>query len=252
MRRYGMKKVITLFIVCILLITSVPKSNAADDITNHLFENEMRVLISKGILQGDGTGIYRPDDSITRAEFAALIVRALELEPVISAEFSVAASSEQLYKDVHPDDWYYSAIDTAAKMGIVKGYPDGIFKPKTLISRQEMAAMTYRAIDSKGILSSPANITFTDKSSIYVDFLDPIQRLVSLEIMEGTDDHTFLPLDKATRGQTAAVISRMLTRIESTVASDDAYEIVEFNPDGSTKTVKRFAEFSTAKSNVAE
>ena len=244
-----MKKAISIFIVFFLLIMSVPKANAADDITGHFFENDMRFLIEKGILKGDGTGIYRPDADVTRAEFAAFMVRALNNEPVTSAEFSVAAT-EPLFNDVNPQDWYYSEIDAAVKMGLVAGYPDKSFKPNNVISRQDMAVITYEAIKSKGILSNPVSLDFKDKNAIQDYALDAIQHLVSLGILHGNDDNTFAPLANTTRGQTAIVIKGMLNLKKPPVV-DESYKVVEFNQDGTTKELRSFADFNTAKSKVA-
>ena len=243
-----MKKILSGLLVVSLLTIPVQPSFAADDIEGHLFETEMRSLISDGILEGYGSGIYEPDKSITRAEFITLMVRALDLQPAVTAEFSVAATEGPLYKDVtNPQDWYYSAIQIAAKSEIVKGYPDGTFQPNALISRQEMAVMTFRAIDSKGIFSAPANKDFTDKTKIGVDYFDAIQRLVSLGIIQGNADNSFTPLANTTRGQTAAVIYRTLALVDSTV--NDGYTIVEFNQDG-TKKISSFKDFKSARNNI--
>ena len=243
-----MKKILSGLLTVSLLTIPVQPSFAADDIEGHLFETEMRSLISDGILEGYGSGIYEPDSSITRAEFITLMVRALNLQPAVTADFSVAASEGPLYKDVtNLEDWYYSAIQIAAKSEIVKGYPDGTFQPNALISRQEMAVMTFRAINSKGIFSSPANIDFTDKTKIGIDYFDAIQRLVSLGIIQGNADNSFNPLANTTRGQTAAVIYRTLQLVDSTV--NNGYNIVEFNQDG-MKKIKSFKDFDRAKNNI--
>jgi len=244
-----MKKAVSICLAVCLLLFSVPKADAAaDDISGHFFEKEMRFLISEGILQGYGPGIYKPDGSITRAEFAAMVIRALELDSVESAGVSIAEDSELSYSDVNPTDWYYSVIQSAAKQGIVKGYPDGTFLPNIQISRQEMAIMIFRAIDSKGIISNPSELTFTDKAQIGPSFLDAVQRLVNLGIMGGNPDNTFAPLAQATRGQTAAVISRMLIKINPTL--EKSFSVVEFNSDGSKRLISSYADFNTAKNNV--
>ena len=147
-------------------------------------------------------------------------------------------------------DWYYSEIDAAVKMGLVAGYPDKSFKPNNVISRQDMAVITYEAIKSKGIFSNPVNLDFTDKNAIQNYALDAIQRLVSLGILHGNDDNTFAPLANTTRGQTAIVIKGMLNLKKPPVV-DESYKVVEFNQDGTTKELKSFADFNTAKSNVA-
>ena len=244
-----MKKILSGLLVVSLLTIPVQPTSAADDIGGHFFETEMRFLNSKGILLGDDQGKYNPDHSITRAEFAAMIVRALELEPVQTAEFSKASEvSEVIFTDVtNPDDWYYTPINIAYQSGIIKGKGDGTFKPTDPITRQEMAVMAFRAIQSKGIITTAANLTFADNHEIGSAYYDAVQRLVGLQIMQGNDDNTFSPLANSTRAQTAAVIYRMLNEINSTV--NNGYSIVEFNQDG-MKKIKSFKDFDRAKNNI--
>ena len=245
-----MRKILSGLLVVSLLTIPAQPSFAADDIEGHYFVNEMRYLNSKGIFLGDDQGKFNPDHSITRAEFAAMIVRALELEPVQSAEFSIASEvSKAVFTDVtNPDDWYYTPINIAYNSGIVKGKGDGTFKPTDYITRQEMAVMATRAIHLKGIFTNAANLTFADNQEIGSAYYDSVQRLVDLKIMEGNDDNTFSPLKNSTRAQTAAVIYRMLDKIDSTV--NNGYSIVEFNSDGTPNKLKYFTNFETAKNQM--
>ncbi|MCA1041638.1 S-layer homology domain-containing protein [Bacillus infantis] len=245
-----MKRIIVAVVSVFLLLVHVPRSYAADDITNHYFEKDMRTLIAMDILGGYGPGVYKPDNTVTRAEFAALIVRALELQPTQTAEFSVAQSAVPLFKDVQPENWYYAAVDSAVKAGLVGGYPDGTFLPNKNISRQEMAAMINRALTARAIFSQPAALNFKDNDKINPIFEDSIQRLLFLGIMSGNSDNTFGPLTKTTRGQTAAVLNRMLKAVNP--PKNLEYKVALINSDGSPIVLREFDSFQSAKNSAVD
>lgn len=203
-----MKRFFIIMMSIILLTIHAPKSFAADDITGHYFESAIRTLVSKGIMDGYGDGVYMPDKAVTRAEFAALVIRALGEQ---SSE--TASTAETQLTDVVPGTWYYSAVNAAVSAGIVGGYPDNTFKPNREISRQEMAAMIMRAISTKNIYSEPAPLNFKDASQINPIYKDVIQRLLYLGVMSGNGDNTFGPKTSTTRGQMAAVLLRMVKLI---------------------------------------
>ena len=75
---------------------------------------------------------FNPDGEITRAEFAALLVRSLGLN-----EETDALS----FTDVGPDEWYTGVIGAAVSSGLINGYKDGTFRPDALISREQMVTM---------------------------------------------------------------------------------------------------------------
>jgi beta-N-acetylglucosaminidase len=245
-----MKRVLVSIIAVFLFLVQAPVSYAADDIDGHYFENDMRVLIAKGILGGYAPGVYKPDKTVTRAEFAAFIVRSLEMQPVQSSEMSVASLATPLFKDVTPDQWYYASVTTAANSGLVGGYPDGTFQPNKEISRQEMAAMIIRAINTKGVFSQPATLNFIDSDTINPIFKDAVQRLIFLGVMSGNADNTFGPLTKTTRGQTSAVLNRMMAVVNP--PQNLEYKVAIFNSEGNPIIIREYDSFDKAKASVVD
>ncbi|PWW31249.1 S-layer family protein [Cytobacillus oceanisediminis] len=245
-----MKRILLGIVTVFLLLAHAPSTFAADDITGHYYETDMRVLIAKDILGGYGPGEYRPDQQVTRAEFAALVVRSLELQPMMAAEFSVASAAEPLFKDVNPENWHYAAVDAAVKAGIVGGYPDDTFKPNANISRQEMAAMIMRAINTRAIFSETVSLNFKDNDKINPIFKDSIQRLLYLGVMSGNSDGTFGPLTNTTRGQTSAVLNRMLKVINP--PQNLEFKVASIGTDGTPIILREFETFANAKSSVQD
>ena len=105
------------------------------DIAGHANQAAIESLAARGIITGKGSGKFDPDATMTRAEFAAIIVRALGLTPQTSNAFT----------DVAPSQWYAPYIGTAHAYGIINGVGGGKFNPGGTITRQEAAAMVARS-----------------------------------------------------------------------------------------------------------
>lgn len=99
--------------------------------------NAISTLSNMGILKGDKDGRFRPNDPVTRAEFAA-----------IAARFSDGAADDYAdFSDVPNDYWASKEIAKAAKLGWIKGYTDGTFRPKNNITRAEVMTLVNRVLE---------------------------------------------------------------------------------------------------------
>lgn len=121
----------------------------------------VEALASRGILGGYNDGTFRPDDTMTRAEFAAIAVRALGLTPV----------PVDVFTDVRPSDWYAGYVGTAETYGVVNGLPDGTFGPSGTITRQEAAVMVARAAKLCGIDTSMTTSEIRDTLTQFDDYV---------------------------------------------------------------------------------
>ena len=101
----------------------------------HANQPAIEALAARGIIDGKGNGLFDPDANMTRAEFSAIVVRALGL----------TAKSNNAFTDVTADKWYAAYVGTANTYGIVNGVGDGRFNPEGTITRQEAAVMVARA-----------------------------------------------------------------------------------------------------------
>jgi beta-N-acetylglucosaminidase len=251
-----MKRFLSLLVAMMMFVTVMPQmfASAGDDITGHYFETQIRELEAKSIMFGYGNGIYKPDASITRAEFASLVVRVLDTNSTQAASQSASiatyTAAESQFTDVPANEWYFESVTTAAQLGIVGGYPGNVFKPNQSISREEMAVMIVRALDTKGIFSEPANITYNDESKINSIFLDSIKRLAYLSIMNGRDGNIFGPKDASTRGETAGVLSRMLGVISPTQNLE--YKVAKLDSNGQPIILREYNDFDSAKASVVD
>ena len=92
-------------------------------------------LAARGIISGMGEGTFKPDETMTRAQFAAIVTLGLGLEPQKTSAFA----------DIKPTAWYAGFVGTASKYGIVSGRSTTSFDPEATITRQEAAVMVANA-----------------------------------------------------------------------------------------------------------
>ena len=168
-------------------------------------------------------GMVYPQKNITRAEVATIFFRLLEDE---TREANMTKSNG--YNDMKDGAWYTCAVSTLSKMGIIKGYEDGSFKPDASISRAEFAAIAAR-FDPDGD-KTPA--TFSDVSSHWAK--DEISIAANHGWIKGYEDGSFKPDQKITRAETMTLVNRVLKRLPET--KDDLHKDMKTWPDNQNES----------------
>lgn len=116
------------------------------DIGSHWAKEDIELLASKLIINGISDELFAPDESLTRAQFAALLVRSLG---IVRDE-----TSDPSFHDVSSDAWYADAVAIASKAGLVTGYADGSFRPDERISREQITVMLARHLPMPDMIQS--------------------------------------------------------------------------------------------------
>lgn len=112
-------------------------SNTFSDVAkSHWAANYIGYMQQFGIITGYADGSFRPDASVTRAEFAA-----------IASRFERLTEGTKSFSDVPSSHWAAKYINFAATRGWVNGYADGTFRPNNSITRAEVAAVTCRLLE---------------------------------------------------------------------------------------------------------
>jgi len=194
-----MKKIGSYVLAAGLLFPLFPSAQTSVQAAGDSLGRELSAIIDAGIMSGYEDGTYKPDNSVTREEFATFLARALQL-PEGPARF----------KDVLPSDRLAPYINAAAAAGIINGGADGNFSPKATITRQDMALMISNALNYLGKDVPYVKPPFPDVENISSAYRVAIGKSVSLGIISGYTDGRFGPKDTARRGQAAAFIYRML------------------------------------------
>lgn len=107
------------------------------DLEEHWVRTAAERMAAKYVVRGYPDGTFRPGELVTRAEFVAMLVRAVGLR---------APATAPRFPDVSDQDWFYSDVAAAAAAGIVEGRSDGLFHPGEAVTRQEAAVMIARAL----------------------------------------------------------------------------------------------------------
>ena len=103
---------------------------------NDWFNNGVSTMVNAGLMRGDDWHLFRPNDFITRAEFAAVASRFTEM----------VSTGTPMFEDV-AGHWAENYINIAAEMGWFQGYEDGEFRPNNLITRAETATIVNRMLN---------------------------------------------------------------------------------------------------------
>jgi len=162
---------------------------------------------------GDDRGNFRPNDSITRAEVAAMLVRT-------KTDLDVAAGSmspnvDDIFSDVSANAWYAGYIAIAYSQGLLQGFPDGTFRPSQPISREEIAAMLART----GAVMEEGAMSYSDAGNVSGWASDYVYTVFATGMMQGDAAGTFRPREDITRAEAAATFARALGRGDTTAES---------------------------------
>ncbi|ADL68307.1 S-layer domain protein [Thermoanaerobacterium thermosaccharolyticum DSM 571] len=173
-----------------------------DDIKNNWAKDDIEVLASRHIVEGMTDTQYAPNKTVTRAEFASMILRLLNIkEEPYNGEFS----------DVKSGDWYANAIEAAYKAGIIEG--DGKnMRPNDNITREEMTAIAMRAYEMLTSYKEENinNTTFNDDKDISDWAKNVVANAIKVGIINGEPNNLFAPKGIATRAEAAAIIYGLL------------------------------------------
>lgn len=166
------------------------------DIGTNWARESIEGLVKLNVVEGYGDYTFRPDGSVMRSEAVAMIVRAFRLEQ----------QGAITYSDVPVRHWAYQEIARATSSGIVRGYPDGTFRPNAYMTRVEMAQMLGNALNLQPLDEDPG---FRDIQPDYWA-AGMLAALKQSGTLAGYPDGTFRPNEVATRAEFAHLLYRAL------------------------------------------
>ncbi|MEL7564774.1 MAG: S-layer homology domain-containing protein [Dehalobacterium sp.] len=180
------------------------------DIAGHWAQSEIEFLATLKILSGVSETSFEPNRPVTRAEFATLLVNALEIpSKEVSGTFS----------DVPQEAWYASSVYRACSAGLASGLNENSFGPQQNISRQEMAAMVVNALAYKDKLDNLPNAevnisSFSDYHEISSWAEKSMMTALKSQVITGRSEKILAPRAVTTRAEAAVIIKRLLSIIE--------------------------------------
>jgi hypothetical protein len=162
------------------------------DIDEHWAKQYIEELIKKGIISCYPDNTFRPDNSITRAEFVTIVVKA----------FDFKANELNVFDDTI-DHWAMDYISAAIENRIILGYGNNMFGPDDLITREQMTIIICKAM---GLSVEFGEISFIDSNQVSEWALDYVASAVRKNIINGYPDNTFRPKIHLSRAEAATVI----------------------------------------------
>ena len=180
------------------------------DVENHWSKNAVNDMGSRMVISGTGDGKFNPDQDITRAEFAAIVVRALGLR---------LDNGASQFKDVSASDWFNSTVNTANAYGLIEGFEDGTFRPNDMITREQAMVIIARAMTISGLKGKLAASTAEQVLSPYGDATNAsswakngISDCVQAGVIKGVSSTRLAPQANITRAEVAAIAQRLLQK----------------------------------------
>ena len=165
------------------------------------YKDAVQYAYDNGLMTGVSATEFAPEQTTTRAMIVSILAR---LEGVTTAQ---AAG----FADVN-DEWYATAVNWAANVGVVNGYEDNTFQPNTAITREQLAAilMNYAAYKGEDVSNRADLTSYTDQPSTWAQ--EAMQWAVAEGLISGVTNDQLQPQGNATRAQVAAILQRFLTK----------------------------------------
>ena len=168
---------------------------------NAWYKGAVQYAYDNGLMTGVSDTEFAPEATTTRAMIVSILARLEGVERAEAAGFA----------DVN-DEWYATAVNWAANVGVVNGYEDNTFRPNQPITREQLAAILMNYANYKGQdVSNRADLTsYTDQPSAWAN--EAMQWAVAEGLISGVTNDELQPQASATRAQVAAILQRFLAQ----------------------------------------
>lgn len=175
------------------------------------FYPSVRDALAVGLVSGYPDSTFRPNNTITRAEFITMLAN--------FAQADCTGMAVEVFEDVPADEWYAEPIGWGYTIGIAGGTSETTFEPETPISRQDMASLLARYLDLIGFplpeLNEPAEFADADEIADYA--LENVLAMQRAGILSGYDEGgvlSFRPRDSATRAEVCTMYCNILEMMQ--------------------------------------
>ena len=189
----------------------VQSINAAvtKDIEGHWAQKQISDWNEKGFVKGYSDNTFKPNNTITRAEFITLV----------NNVFGYKDKAELSFTDIKSSDWYFAEIAKAIEAGYVKGYSDGTVKPNNEISRQEVAMVISNIMRLEMAENSAEISKLKDNKDIQAWSKGAIGAVLEKGYMKGYTDQTFKTGNPITRAEAIVALSNVAGNIYNTAGA---------------------------------
>jgi hypothetical protein len=186
---------IVILIIGALILQPTFAASSFPDTTGHWAETHIEYLVTQNLIGGYPDGTFKPNNTISRAEVAAILANELTL-----------TSQSASFPDVPASHWASGQIGAVVNANIMNGYPDGTFKPNAPMTRAEIASVLAF---SYGLTPGSSQNPFSDLGASHWAY-SPILALVNHFITTGYPDGTYRPNNSMTRAEFAVFMAKAI------------------------------------------
>ncbi|MEE3718417.1 S-layer homology domain-containing protein [Tumidithrix elongata RA019] len=191
-------------------------SSGLSDVKGHWAEKYITALAEKGIIKGFNDGKFRPEDSVTRAQFAAIVNSAFPTKQNIRPSVT--------FKDVPTNFWANQAIQEANAKGFISGYPNQTFRPTENITRAQVLVALVNGWQLSGGNPNSLPSLYQDAAQIPSYALGAIATATNNKLVVNYPSPKLLaPNRNATRAEVAAIIYQTLAKQGAVPAIPSAF-----------------------------
>ena len=190
-----------------------PKFPSLKDCQEHWALPEIKKIVSLNIATGEPDGNFRPDDKISREEFITMLMKASypnangTSHNNINLMYNTDNKSQKIKDSAEISDWAKPFIATAWTQEIISGYEDSTIRPKSNITRAEMAVLLNKALNLQTI--DKFELKFKDNKDIPDWAIYSLAQIAEKQIIKGYPDGSFRPRTNVTRAETAVILANL-------------------------------------------
>lgn len=182
---------------------AIESSDKFIDISEHWAREIINVIADKNIVNGYEDNTFKPNNSITRAEFLTILYNS-------GLADTADIDSDISFADVTGNEWYYDYIKWGVENNLIVGYDDNTFRGNNIISRQEMAVVISKFIELSDInLDETEAVIFADADNIAPWAKEYVNSISAYGIVKGDNNNCYLPNKDLTRAETAVIINQL-------------------------------------------
>ena len=205
----NLRKILLSFLICFISSLFINAYAFNDMDKTHCAYNYITQLEEDGVVVGYPDGSYKPEQFVTRAEFATMVVKALN-------QGDYVVSNVANFSDVDEGFWGWDNIQRANDLDIMKGLPNGTFLPQDHVSKAQAIAIVVSSLNTKEMTESEAkdilNESYSDVDNVESWALIPTGKAKSMGLIVDTPgfEGKLSLNENATRAELAAYLSKMI------------------------------------------
>ena len=185
--------------------STLAQSFSFADLQGYWGSQYVTTLAERGIIGGFPDGSFQPNAQITRAQFAAIAVKAFNLSP---------GNSTRNFRDVPTNYWGAPAILAVSNSGLVTGFPDGSFRPEERITRAQALVILAKALGNNTNANPNGLNAYGDRQAVPEWAMDSVARAANAGIIVNfPNTNQINPNNLATRGEVAGLVYQTLVKL---------------------------------------